>query len=272
MKLKKDELYTVKALGQTNKYWDGQGFKAEVPAKALPISGDKAESLLLGRKPGEMQVDVYTKPALVLPSAKEATKGLEEAHAKKLQELGRNVIDAVVKAGTETYQLCKYIRENSVAPKLVSHELRQLGFSKGWASQVNKVSQCSDEAWSAFEARTFTFKQILALKEGGTASLSALAEEMGTNVVDIKAQVAEMEEEEDKKPELIPATPKEQREARKKQNERAFATLVKNFAQEKNFKTVNIVVDGFKFVITKAKIVKVDEAKKMSEKPEARLV
>jgi len=207
-----------------------------------------------------------------LPTAAQATKGLEEAHAKKLQELGKNVIDAVVKAGTETYQLCKYIRENSVAPKLVSHELRALGFSKGWASQVNKVSQCSDEAWSSFEARTFTFKQILALKEGGTASLASLAEEMGTNVVDIKAQVAEMEEEDDKKPELIPATAKEQREARKKQNERAFATLVKNFGAEKAFKTVNIVVDGFKFVVTKVKSAKPEPAPKLSGKTEATLV
>lgn len=199
-----------------------------------------------------------------LPTPTQATKGLELTHAKELQRLGRQVIDALVKAGTETYTLCKYIRDNSVSPKLVSFELRQLGLSKSWASKVNKVSQCSDEAWNAFAARTMTFKDILAIGEGQAAV--SLAEEMGTDVVDIKAQVAELEEEEDKKPELIPATPKEQREARKKQNERAFAVLVKNFGAEKQFRKIDIKIDGFRFLVTK--VAKEKPAPETPGKPE----
>jgi len=252
MKINKTELYTVKALGQLNKWWNGQAFKATEISKALAVTGEIAEVLLLGRKPGEMQVDPYIKPNL-LPDAKGATKALEDAHALELQRLGRQVINAVIKAGTETLVLCKYIRDNMVSPKLVSHELRQLGLSKSWASKVNRVAQCSDEDWSAFEARTMTFKDVLALKEGGAAALDSLAAEMGTDVVDIKAQVAELEEEEAESPGLIQPTAKEAKDARKKQNERAFATLIKNFKAEKQFRKVDLKLDGFRFIITKVK-------------------
>jgi len=252
MKLNKSELYTVKALGQVNKWWNGQAFKATEISKALAVTGEIAEGLLLGRKPGEMQVDAYIKPNL-LPDAKGATKALEDMQARELQRLGRQVVDAVVKAGTETLLLCKYIRDNAVSPKLVSHELRQLGFSKSWASKVNRVAQCSNEDWSAFEARTMTFKDILALREGGDAVISSLAAEMGTDVVDIKAQVAELETEDEENPDLIQPTAKEAKEARKKQNERAFATLIKNFKAEKAFRKVDIKLDGFRFVISRVK-------------------
>jgi len=188
-----------------------------------------------------------------LPTASQATQGLEITHSRELQRLGRQVIDAVVKAGTETLVLCKYIRDNMVSPKLVSHELRALGLSKSWASKVNRVAQCSDEDWSAFEARTLTFKDVLALKEGGSAVMDSLAAEMGTDVVDIKAQVEELESEDSENPELIQPTAKEAKEARKKQNERAFATLIKNFKAEKAFRKVDLKLDGFRFIITKVK-------------------
>jgi len=231
MSLQEKNQYTVKALGQIQKWWDGQAFKAEIIAKAQPLTKSQAESLLLGRKPSEMEVAVYTKPTL-LPTPSQATNALQLAHSSKLQELGRAVIDAVVKAGTETLRLCEYIRNNQVAPKLVSSELQALGLSKSWASKVNSVANAGDDVWNAFAARTLTFKGVLSLEAGDSQAVKSLAAEMGADVVDIKAQIQEQSDKEESEPVFIEPTPKEKAEKRKLSNQRAFATLVKNFKEE----------------------------------------
>jgi len=196
-----------------------------------------------------------------LPTPSPAANALEQAHSAQLKILGKAVIDAVVKAGTETLRLCEYIRQNEVAPKLVSFELQALGLSKSWASKVNSVSNAADEVWNAFAAGTLTFKDVLALKSGDSQAVQSLAAEMGADVVDIKAQIQEQEDKEAKQPQIIPPTPKEMAEKRKLSNQRAFATIVKNLNEETRFKRIDFKVDGFRFVVTKEKALPVVEKK-----------
>jgi len=194
--------------------------------------------------------------AEVLPTAKQATELVNEGHAKVIHDLGKVVIDRIIDAGTATLNLCEFIRKNSVSPKLVSHELAELGFSRSWASKVNKVAQCSNEAWDAFKARTLTMKDILSIGQG--EALAALAVEMGQSSESIKAQVEEMETEEAENPELVQPTEKELKEKRKKQNEKAYATLIRNFRAEKNWRKFTLTVDEFKFTVSKVSARKSD--------------
>lgn len=234
-------------------WWNGTDFGGVVREHALPVMGELIPQVKqeAGKQADELNIEPHTP---LLPNAGQAANAVEQTHAIKLQELGRKIIDTLVRSGTETMALCAYIRANSVSPKLVSAELCGLGFSRSWASKVNKVAQCADEVWDAFQARTFTFKDVLQLGQG--QAVESLAAEMGADVVDVKAQVEELEKEEEESPELIEETESEKKEKRKKQNERAFATLVKNFGQEKVFRKINLKVGGFQFVVTKVKVAK----------------
>jgi hypothetical protein len=59
--------------------------------------------------------------------------------------------------------VCLYIRKNKLAPKLVSHELGQLGFRKEVVSKINRVAFASDELFSRFQAKMIGFDRVLML-------------------------------------------------------------------------------------------------------------
>lgn len=127
----------------------------------------------------------------ILLDEKQATQALENRHAAKIQSLCREVIEATIATGKVYLKLCLYIRENMVAPKLVSHEMAEMGFNKQVISRVNKVANASDEVFSQFAASTIGFNKALDMARNPVQE--QLAESMGTDVTDIKAQVAEME-------------------------------------------------------------------------------
>jgi len=130
-----------------------------------------------------------------LPTEAAASAALEILHGEQIDKLGEIVLLRIVESGVATYNLCKFIRDNQVAPTLVSAHLRALGFSKGWASQVNSVALAGDDVWDEFAAKTMTFKDVLQLKEGLVPK--AIADATGADVTDIKAQIEEMETEEE---------------------------------------------------------------------------
>jgi len=121
--------------------------------------------------------------------AKQATLAIEDRHSTALQEMGKDLIQDTVKLGEKYFGICKYIRANMVPPKLVSFELDVLGFHRVTISKINKVANASDELFSEFEAKTIGFNKVLELARGET--VINLAKSMGTDVVDIKAQIDE---------------------------------------------------------------------------------
>jgi len=109
----------------------------------------------------------------------------------KLQELGREIIRATVLAGEKYLDLCKYIRQQNLDPKIVRHQLTELGFHKVRISEINKVSQAPDEIWNEFEAKTLGFKKVLELARGPVIEcIASVTQEPETSV---RSQLAEMD-------------------------------------------------------------------------------
>jgi len=179
-----------------------------------------------------------------------ASAALALKHSEKLVEYGTIVLNKIVESGVATFNLCRYIRENEVAPTLVSEQLRGLGFSKGWASQVNSVALAGDDVWNEFAAKTMTFKDVLQLKEGIVPK--AIADATGADVTDIKAQIEEMEIGESENPDLVELTPAERKAKIKQQVQRSLAGLVKHFLESKSRK-LDLTIDNVRVIVTLAK-------------------
>jgi len=129
----------------------------------------------------------------VLMDQQHAKLAIEVRQGAEIKKLAREIIEATVATGKVYLKLCLYIRENMVAPKLVSAELAEMGFNKQVISRVNKVANASDEVFSLFAASTIGFNKALDMARNPVQD--ALATSMGTNVTDIKAQVEEMDKE-----------------------------------------------------------------------------
>ena len=91
--------------------------------------------------------------------------------AKDLQQTAH---DAVIKVGEKYVELCKWIRQKQIAPKLVTEHLLALGFAKSRVSEVNRIAQCADELWNEYEAGKIGRNRILeiARKAGETEDLT----------------------------------------------------------------------------------------------------
>jgi len=169
------------------------------------------------------QQNIPSKAALQAHNAlldeKAATAKLELQHSVHLKKYGQDIIQATVIAGEKYLTICKYIRENMVAPKLVSFELSAIGMHRAVISKINRVSNLPDDQWNQFAARTIGFNKVIELNSATTTE--ALANSSGQSVTDVKAIIAEMDEEEEKegKP-LVPPTDEERRE----KAEKAFVT------------------------------------------------
>jgi len=247
MKIKKDGKYIVQANGATNNFfWDGQKFGCKTREGATVVSGEQAEALTLGRKPNEVIVTPFT---TALPSKDEAALKMEARHGKAIRGCCQMIIDKTVEVGRVYLDLCLYIRKNMVPMKLVSSAMTEMGFNRQVVSRVNKVANASDALWSEFEARTIGFNKVLELSRGG-AVVGSLAKEMGSDVVDVKAQIEEMESEEtnpEQKP-LIEPTAEEKHAAALKQFESSAARVL-SAAASMQIKKQKKVVGGNGYVL-----------------------
>lgn len=259
MKEKKNETVVVKLLGLVNQYWGGVKFDVSDAAKAQPITTKEAKLLCKAFKPGEYEILPAplklsaTAEHNALLDAKQASAALQTQQSVKLKELGRAVIDQVVATGRKTFDLCKYIRDNMVAPKLVSFELTELGLSKSFVSKINRVAHASDEHFNAFAAQTIGFKETLQLARG--AVVESLAASSGDSVVDVKAMVQELEEEEESEgASLIAPTEKELKDKADKVCQRAAAVLGKQAEADKLQRQRSFTCgNGYKVVVMKDK-------------------
>jgi len=134
-----------------------------------------------------------------LLDAKQATASLQVQQSAQLVILGKDLLAAVIGTGEKYLSLCKYIRDNEVAPKLVAADLGQLGFSRQTVSKINRVAGASVELWNEFEARSVGFNKMLQLTRGDkpNEATKLLAESMGQDVVEVSAEVKRLEGEED---------------------------------------------------------------------------
>lgn len=152
-------------------------------------------------------------------------QALEKAnamHGKAIAGCCQKIIDMTVKTGTIYLDLCKYIRKNEVAPKLVSEVMGNMGFNRQVISRVNKVANASDENWKQFEARLIGFNKVLDMERGSVA-ITAIAKESGVDESVVRSEMAELEETEESNPALIPPTEEETKAKFEKQLSSAVA-------------------------------------------------
>jgi len=115
----------------------------------------------------------------------------ERVHAAALHELGSSIVLDTVKLGSKYFELCKYIRDNKIAPRLASHELAAVGFHKVRISEVNRVANAGDDVWSEIEAGMIGFAKALDLSRNTVTKL--IGDERGKTVLEIEAEVAEVQ-------------------------------------------------------------------------------
>jgi len=71
--------------------------------------------------------------------------------------------EAVITVGQKYVELCKWIRQKQIAPKMVTNLLIGLGFAKSRVSEINRIAQCADELWKEYEAGLIGRNRILEL-------------------------------------------------------------------------------------------------------------
>jgi len=183
----------------------------------------KVAKVVAPATPELLQQNIPSKAALQAHNAlldeKQASAKLEKQHSAHLKKYGQDIIDATAVAGEKYLTICSYIRENMVAPKLVSFELAAIGMHRAVISKINRVANLPNDQWNQFAARIIGFNKVIELNSAQSAE--ALARASGESLTDVKAIISEMEEEEEKqgKP-LIAPTPEEQKE----KAEKAFVT------------------------------------------------
>lgn len=217
-----------------------------------------AELRRLSMPPMSAEALAQRDAAKALLDQKEASKQVEVRHIELLIQKGKDLITAVIGVGDKYLSLCKTIRENEIAPKLVSFELTKLGFSRATVSKINKVAGASDELWNSFEARAFGFNKMLELsrsEKDPNEATKLLADSLGADVIDVTAQVQKLEgeeEQEGKEGTLIEPTEEEKNAKQKLACERAAAVLGRGrvyFGWTKT-KTFNLP-DGWQVVVQK---------------------
>lgn len=87
----------------------------------------------------------------------------ERLQAQGVQERGKAILTALGEVGTKYLDLCTYVREHKVAPRLVSIELGNLGFKRSRVSEIVRIANAADDVWDAFQARRLGFKDALEL-------------------------------------------------------------------------------------------------------------
>lgn len=115
----------------------------------------------------------------------------DKAHAKQLLKMGEDIAQSMVKLGSKYLELCRYIRSNKLAPRLVSFELAKTGLHKVRISEVNRVANAGEEVWAEIEGRMIGFNKALDLSRDSVKLL--VAQEASIPVEAVAQQVDELE-------------------------------------------------------------------------------
>lgn len=136
--------------------------KSNVSVKAPGAAGAIEQ-----KKPETGIIPVTTENAPTVFSAVEA------AQIDKIREFGERLMGVMVQESTLYLDLCLYIRENKVAPKLVSATLGAQGFHRVRISEINRVANAPDKYFHCFAAKALGFKRVLQLVRGDGENASA---------------------------------------------------------------------------------------------------
>lgn len=115
--------------------------------------------------------------ALVVPVAFEAhdpsLKGVALTLAIQTGEKHPEIVQAAVEfkasvgiAGEKYYHLLHALRHAKLQKKEATALLLGLGFNKGRASELNKLSTCKQEVWDKYSGKAISFRAALALEDG----------------------------------------------------------------------------------------------------------
>lgn len=105
------------------------------------------------------------------PSLKGATLQLAIQVGEKHPEIVQAAIEfkaSVGLAGEKYYHLLHTLRAAKLPKKEATAVLLGLGFNKGRASELNKLSSCKQEVWDKYSGKAISFRAALALEDGKT--------------------------------------------------------------------------------------------------------
>lgn len=131
-------------------------------------------------------------PGIVGESLQAVAKGVEDGYVQNLQEMGEQVIRQTAQVGMVYLEICRYIRKNQIAPKLVSFALSQKGFHRVRISEINRVANAAEATWNEYEAKTIGFGKVLELQRASV--VKAIADLSGESPAATEEGVKEMEE------------------------------------------------------------------------------
>lgn len=98
-----------------------------------------------------------------------------------LEQCADEVKAAHADLGEKYLNLCKHIRAKQIPPTIVRETLAAKGFVKQRITEINRVAQCGDDVWNEFEARSLSFRKVLALERGTVEQLEPGASEATNN-------------------------------------------------------------------------------------------
>lgn len=102
-------------------------------------------------------------PGEVMTGKEVAEAEKAKKQAEEIARRGEAVIRATMETGERYLDLCRYIRENQIDPKLVTASLTPLGFARSRISEIKKISYATDELWNEYAARNIGWKGALDL-------------------------------------------------------------------------------------------------------------
>jgi hypothetical protein len=116
----------------------------------------------------------------------------QDVHEREIYAQGIAIGRATIATGLLWLNLCKYIRQHNVSPKVVSGQLVPLGFVKTRVSEVNRVANAPDPVWNEYEGRAIGFRATLELVRNGVPTPIGMLEgisDVTSGAIEISAQV-----------------------------------------------------------------------------------
>jgi len=145
---------------------------APSPTPASDPHDPAAAAALLKKKgiqvPRTGDVDVQTR-----------TEVAQEAY---LIEAGKQIIHATGELANKYYNLIMGIRQQKIAPKLVSFALGKIGFARSRVAEINRISQASDKLFKDYEAKLLGFNKVLELARAESKGQPALLTDAATQL------------------------------------------------------------------------------------------
>lgn len=88
---------------------------------------------------------------------------IQVAQEKWVLDKGKAILHKIGETAELYYDLVMGIRQQKIAPKLVSDSLSKLGFNRVRVSEINRVANASDKLFKDYEARLLGFNKVLDL-------------------------------------------------------------------------------------------------------------